>query len=55
VITVQYDTNARVNVGGSLQPVSGLERGDVIEIQAQDLGNSNWMASSISLIRDVRR
>jgi hypothetical protein len=55
VITVQYDTNARVNVSGSMQPLSGLERGDVIEIQAQDLGNSNWMASSISLIRDVRR
>jgi len=55
VITVQYDTNARVNVSGSMQPISGLERGDVIEIQAQDLGNSNWMASSISLIRDVRR
>lgn len=55
VITVQYDTNARVNVGGSLQPISGLERGDVIEIQAQDLGNSNWMATSISLIRDIRR
>lgn len=55
VITVQYDTNTRVNVGGSMQPISGLERGDVIEIQAQDLGNSNWMASSISLIRDVRR
>jgi len=55
VITVQYDTNARVNVNGSLQPISGLERGDTIEIQAQDLGNSNWMASSISLIRDIRR
>jgi len=55
VITVQYDTNARVNVNGSMQPLSGLERGDVIEIQAQDLGNSNWKASSISLIRDARR
>lgn len=55
VITVQYDPNARVNVSGSMQPISGLERGDVIEIQAQDLGNSNWLASSISLVRDVRR
>ena len=55
VITVQYDTNARVNVSGSMQPISGLERGDVIELQAQDLGNSNWMATSISLVRDVRR
>jgi hypothetical protein len=55
VITVQYDANARVNVNGSLQPLSGLERGDVIEIQAQDLGNSNWMATSITLVRDVRR
>lgn len=55
VITVQFDPNARVNVSGSLQPISGLERGDVIEIQAQDLGNSNWMATSITLVRDVRR
>jgi hypothetical protein len=55
VITVQYDTNARVNASGSMQPISGLERGDTIEIQAQDLGNSNWMASSITLVRDVRR
>ncbi|HJW94326.1 MAG TPA: LptA/OstA family protein [Thermoanaerobaculia bacterium] len=55
VITVQYDPNARVNVSGAMQPISGLERGDVIEIQAQDLGNANWMANSISLVRDVRR
>jgi len=55
VITVQYDTNARVNVGGQLQPISGLERGDVIEIQAQDMGNSSWLASSITLVRDIRR
>src|SRR6185369_17302315 len=55
VITLQYDTNARVNVNGQMQPVSGLERGDVIEVQAQDLGNSMWRASSFTLVRDVRR
>jgi hypothetical protein len=55
VITVQYDTNINVNVNGTMQPISGLERGDVIEIQAQDLGNANWMASSVTLVRDVRR
>lgn len=55
VITVQYDTNARVNVNGQWQPVSGLERGDVIEVQAQDLGNNSWLASSFTLLRDVRR
>jgi len=55
IITVQYDPNARLNVNGQMQPISGLERGDVIEIQAQDLGNNNWMGSSFTLVRDVRR
>lgn len=55
VITLQYDANANVNVNGRMQPVSGLERGDVIEVQAQDLGNSMWRATSFTLVRDVRR
>ena len=55
VITLQYDTNARVNVNGQMQPISGLERGDVIEVQAQDLGNNSWLASSVTLLRDARR
>jgi len=55
VITVQYDPSAQINVGGSLQSVAGLERGDVIEVQARDLGNSNWLASSFNLIRNVRQ
>ncbi len=55
VIVLQYDASAQINVNGALQPLSGIERGDVIEVQARDLGNSNWFASSFTLIRDVRR
>lgn len=54
VVTVQYDTNAQVYVNGSLQPLSGLERGDVIEVQAQDMGNSMWRATRLTLVRDAR-
>jgi hypothetical protein len=55
VITVQFDPSTRVDVEGQKLQISGLERGDVIEIQAQDLGNGSWLASSITLMRDVRR
>src|SRR5581483_6814303 len=55
VIVLQYDPSAQINVNGSLQPVSGLERGDMIEVQARDLGNSKWLASSFTLVQNVRR
>lgn len=55
VITLQYDPSARINVNGQMQPLTGLERGDVIEVQAQDLGNNTWSASSFTLLRDARR
>jgi Domain of unknown function (DUF5666) len=52
---VQYDTNTQVDVQGQLYPVSGLERGDVIEVQVDNLGNGNYVARRINLVRDVNR
>ena len=50
---VQYDPNTQVNVQGQLYPVSGLERGDIIEVQVDNLGNGNYVARQINLLRDV--
>jgi hypothetical protein len=53
-VVIQYESNATVEVQGQMQPVSGLERGDVIEVQVQNLGNGNLLANRIALVRDVR-
>jgi hypothetical protein len=56
VVTVQYDNNVGVNANGQVAPVTNLERGDVVEVQAQNYGNNtNLVASRITLVRDVRR
>lgn len=52
---ISYDTNARVDVSGTLQPVSGLEQGDVIEVQVSNPTSSTLYAQRIFLVRDVRR
>jgi hypothetical protein len=54
-ITVHYDTGMNINVNGQMASMSGLERGDVIDVQVRDMGNSNLYAQSISLVRDVRQ
>lgn len=54
-ITVQYDTNAGVYVNGALQPVSGLERGDVVEVQVNGSNAGSLFANRITLVRDVRQ
>jgi len=54
-LTVQYNSNANVDISGQLYPVTGLERGDVVEVQVQNLGNANWLANRITLIRNVRQ
>ena len=50
-----YGTNSSVEVSGQLHPVSGLEQGDVIEVQFQNTGASTKFAERIFLVRDVRR
>lgn len=52
-ILVHYDPNAQINVRGSMYPISGLERGDVIEVSVQNLGGSNVLAQQITLVQDV--
>jgi len=53
--TVHYDPNAMVDVNGQLSPVTGLERGDVVEVQVENMGSSNYLAQRIVLVRNVRQ
>ena len=55
VMTVSFDTNARVDYNGQLYPVTNLERGDVVDVQVVNNGSSNWFAQNIVLVRDVNR
>lgn len=53
-IVVQYDANVGVNVNGQMGPVSGLERGDIIEVQVTNAsGTTMPFAQRITLVRDV--
>jgi predicted RNA-binding protein len=53
---IHYDTNTGVNVNGSFESPSGLERGDVIDVQvARDSNGSMLWAQRMDLVRDVRR
>ena len=55
-VMVQYDPNASNDVNGQMQSLSGLERGDMIEVQVTSNGsNSNWFANRITLVRNVRQ
>lgn len=52
-VIVSYDANTNVDVSGRLHPVSGLERGDVIEVQVSNPNASMPFAQRIYLVRDV--
>lgn len=52
-VTVSYDTNTMVDVSGNLNPVSGLERGDVVDVQVQNANATTPFAQRIILVRDV--
>jgi Domain of unknown function (DUF5666) len=51
---IRYDANTRVDVSGQLQPVSGLEAGDIVEVQVDNPNSTTLFASRIFLVRDVR-
>jgi hypothetical protein len=53
-ITVSYDTNTNVDVSGRMYPVSGLEVGDVIEVQVSNANSSMPFANRILLVQDVK-
>lgn len=52
-VAVQYDQRTRLYYQGRTYPVEGLERGDVIRVDAQRSGN-RLMARSIEVVRNVR-
>jgi hypothetical protein len=54
-MTVSYDPSLRVDVNGQLFPLTNLERGDVVDVQAQSNGSGNFFANRVTLVRDVRR
>src|SRR3954451_23837893 len=51
---VRYDPNASVDYNGQMSPLTNLERGDVVDVQLQDLGSSNYVAQRLVLVRNVR-
>lgn len=53
-VIVSYGTNTNVSVSGQMHPVSGLERGDVVEIQVSNPNATTPFADRIWLVRDVR-
>lgn len=52
--TVHYDPNVSVDYNGQLYPVTNLERGDVVDVQVQNMGSSNYLAQRFVLLRNVR-
>jgi hypothetical protein len=57
-ITVQYDTTTNVDVQGQLYPVTGLQRGDIVDVQVGSStynSNSNYFAQRIYLVRDINQ
>jgi len=55
IVLVQFDPGVQVDVNGTMNPVNGLERGDVVEVQVSPYGNSQWLANRITLVRNVRQ
>ncbi|HEX9457936.1 MAG TPA: DUF5666 domain-containing protein [Thermoanaerobaculia bacterium] len=51
---IHYDPDTNVDYNGQLYPVTNLERGDVVEVQVQNLGSSNYVAQRVVLVRNVR-
>lgn len=52
---IEYGSKTRVGVSGSFKPVSGLEHGDLIEVQVRNPSGSTLIAQRISLVSDVPR
>lgn len=52
-VIISYDSNTNVDVSGRSYPVSGLERGDVIDVQVQNRNATNPFAQRIILVRDA--
>jgi hypothetical protein len=53
-ITIQYDPAMQISVGNQMAAISGLERGDVIEVQVTNPNSSMPFAQRLTLVRNVR-
>jgi predicted RNA-binding protein with TRAM domain len=53
-ILISYPSNMTIDVAGRAQALSGLERGDVVEVQVERSGSS-YYANRAWLVRDVRQ
>ncbi|HEX7830979.1 MAG TPA: hypothetical protein VF787_15090 [Thermoanaerobaculia bacterium] len=56
LITISYDSGLNIDVNGQLQSLSGLERGDVIDVQVSSNSSNatSYWAQRIWLVRDSR-
>ena len=52
-VVIQYDSGLSINVNGRMEAISGLERGDVIEVQVENTSGSVLRATRMWLVRDV--
>lgn len=53
-MTINYDTGMVVEFSGRTYPVSGLQRGDVVDVQVSRSGTM-WMADRITVVHDVNQ
>lgn len=54
-VTVQYDDRSYVEYQGQSYPATNLERGDVVNVELRNMGNGNYTAGRITLMRNVRQ
>jgi hypothetical protein len=52
-VTISYDAGLNIDVNGRMHPISGLERGDVIEVQVGNTAGNVLYANRMWLVRDV--
>jgi hypothetical protein len=52
-VVVRYDSNTGVDYNGQMYPVTNLERGDIVDVQVQNDGTSNYFAQRVLLVRNV--
>ena len=53
-VTFSYEPGLHIDVNGRMQPISGLERGDVIEVQVNNTTGNVLYANRMWLVRDVK-
>lgn len=52
-VIIQYPSNIGIEVSGQVQSISGLEPGDVVDVQVQNPNATTPIAQRIILVRDV--